>query len=128
MKNVQLYFPNFSKTYEVCISILYLDSEFKRKLISKLQVLLWNETFYLKVVIVTLQFFKNHLILTILNSKITFDAISSEARNLLDSSTYAFRFLLDVCRLKHFAAILGFKRFLASLEITASGLFCIFYF
>jgi len=63
-----------------------------------------------------------------LNSKITFVVISREAINLLVSSTYNILFLLDVCRLSHFAAILGLKRFLASLEMTASGLFFIFYF
>ncbi len=34
-----------------------------------------------------------------LNSKLTLAVISSEARNLLDSSTYAILLLLEVCRL-----------------------------
>jgi len=59
-----------------------------------------------------------------LNSKLTFAVISSEARNPLDSSTYALPFLLAKCRKLHIAAIGGFKRFLATLEMTIRGLFC----
>ncbi len=40
-----------------------------------------------------------------LNSRITLAVISNEARNLLDSSTYAIPLLLDVCHLYRFAAI-----------------------
>ncbi len=53
-----------------------------------------------------------------LNSKVNLVVISSEARNLLNSGTYTITFLLAICRKQHIAAICGFKRFLATLEMT----------
>ncbi len=64
--------------------------------------------------------------LTMLNSKINHAVISSEARNLLDSSTYAITFLHADSRCYYFADILGFKGFLASLEMTTCGSFVFF--
>jgi len=55
--------------------------------------------------------------LTTIDSKILLIVISSVARNLLDSSTYDIMFLPADCQQKYFAAIWGFKRFLASLPM-----------
>jgi len=62
--------------------------------------------------------------MTMLNLNLTFAVISSEARNLLNSSIYAIPLLYAICWKHLIAAICGIRRFLATLEMTTLWLFC----